>query len=252
LAIDSTMIAVAGANGISYQYDPATGNWDYSYYLSTLAPGLGMWGVLFDSAKKLYAASPSQLTLFSSEDRGRSWLLDNHGMHPGDPVLAADDQYDYAAVSYPGPSTYIVKSYRRPLNASAGTAWTMTDSLLNAYFYAMGTAGGRLYAATDDSGLLYKGATPAPPPQDSGDKPFLYPNPAYGQVNMGLHFDAPQMLTVNIYDAAGRLVETPLKNYALAAGRQVVTLDIGGLARGVYIVDVSTPSKRHTERLIVE
>jgi|GEM_PF-1306387 len=254
VAIDSTLIAVAGLNGIFYEYDPAGGKWDYSYYLSTLAPGLGMYNLLFDSAKNLYAASPSRLTLFRSGDRGRSWLLDNNGMHPGDPTLAADDQYDYAAVSYlyQLPSAYAVKVYRRALHAPSGTPWTMTDSLPDFYFYALGTAGRRLYGATDDNGLYYKEMDAVTPSTDTSDKPFIYPNPAYLQVNVALHLDVQQTITVRIFDATGRLVEMPLKNYTLAAGRQIVTLDIRGLSGGAaYIIDVSTRDKHYTGRLIV-
>ena len=251
LAIDSTLVGAAGFNGISYRYNPEAGSWDNFYYLSTLAPGLGAVGLLFDSAKVLYAASSSRLGLFRSEDRGRSWVVDNNGLLTGDPGLAADDMHDYAAVSHLDNSSgnYIVEVYQRDLHATPGTVWTLTDSIPGPYFYALGVAGGRLYSGRD-SGLYFRGPGVTVKP-DSGDKPFIYPNPASGQVNIGLHFEGPVIIALHIYDAGGRLVATPLKNYALAAGRQVVTLDIAGLARGVYIIDVSTPDKRHSERLIV-
>jgi len=251
LAIDSTLVGAAGINGISYRYDPAAGGWDYSYYLSGLAPGLGVFDLLFDSAKVLYAASPSRLGLFRSENRGRNWVPDNNGLQEGDPVLTADGQRDYFAVSYVDNALgdYVVKVYQRDLHAAPGTTWTRTDSLPGFYFYSMGIAGGRLYSGTD-SGLYFRGPGVTVKP-DSGDRPFIYPNPASGHVNIGLHFEAPETIVVHIYDAGGRLVATPLRNYALAAGRQVVTIDISSLARGVYIIDVSTPDKRHSERLIV-
>lgn len=253
LATDSTLIAAAGLNGIFHKYDPGTGNWDYSYYLSMLAPGLSMFNLLFDSANKLYAGSSSGLTLFSSGDRGRSWSLDNKGIHAGDPTLAADNQYDYAAVSYQTPTAaYIVKVYQRALHAPSGTPWTTTDSLPNFYFYALGTAGGRLYGATDNDGLYYKEVGAITSLTDTGNKPFIYPNPAYQRVNIALRFDVRQTITVRIFDAAGRLVETPLKNYTLAAGRQIVTLDIRGLSGGAaYIIDVNAAERHYSGRLIV-
>ena len=250
---DSTLIAAAGLNGIFYSFDSSARGWDYFYYLATLAPGLKVSGLLFDSARTLYAASPSRLTLFSSADRGRTWLADNNGMHVGDPVLTADDRYDYVAVSYLAslPAGYEVKIYQRSLHAPAGSAWTATDSLPGAYFYALGVAGGRLFSATD-SGLYYKGASipPALHP-DNSDQPFIFPNPASGQVNITLHLQLPQSITVHIYDAAGRLVATPLRNYAWTPGRQVVTLNIPGLSKGVYVLDASTRDKHYTGRLIV-
>jgi len=251
LAIDSTLVGAAGINGISYRYDADAGSWDNSYYLSMLAPGLGVFSLLFDSTKVLYAASTSRLGLFRSEDRGRNWVVDNNGLQVGDPYLAADDQHDYLAVNYLDNSSgdNAVKVYQRDLHAAPGTAWNLTDSFPESYFYSLGVAGGRLYSGRD-SGLYFKGSGVTVKP-DSGDKPFIYPNPASGQVNIGLHFEAPETITIHIYDAGGKLAATPLKNYALAAGRQVVTLDIANLARGVYIIDVSTPEKRHSERLIV-
>jgi len=251
LSIDSTLVAAAGLNGISYQYDPVAGSWNNSYYLSMLAPGLGVVSLLFDSTKALYAASSSRLGLFRSGDRGRSWVVDNKGLQAGDPYMAADDQHDYIAVNYLDNATgdNAVKVYQRDLHAAPGAVWALTDSFPNSYFYSLGVAGGRLYSGRD-SGLYFKGPGVTVKP-DSGEKPFIFPNPAGGQVNIGLHFEAPEVIALHIYDAGGRLVATPLKNYALAAGKQVVTIDITGLARGVYIIDVSTPDKRHSERLIV-
>jgi hypothetical protein len=250
MAIDSTLTAAAGLNGISYRWDPNSNSWDYTYYLSRLAPGLAVVSLLFDSAKVLYAGSTSRLGLLRSEDRGRSWVADNNGVQPGDPFLAADDQFDFAAVNYLDNSGgNSVKLYQRSLHASVGTTWDMTDSFPNSYLYTLGVAGGLLYSGRD-SGLYYKatGVTVIP---DSIDKPFVYPNPASGRVNIGLHFAEPQIIGLHIYDAMGKLVSTPLKNYMLAAGSQVITVDLAGLAKGVYIIDVSTSQRRNSTRLIV-
>ena len=76
----------------------------------------------------------------------------------------------------------------------------------------------------------------------------LYPNPTTGGGAVTVTLPAALAdATVSVHDATGREV---LRERV--AGRQTLTLPMGGLSAGLYSVDVQTAAGVHTERLVVQ
>lgn len=75
----------------------------------------------------------------------------------------------------------------------------------------------------------------APPAATLGD-PF--PNPTAGRARLPLALPAEAVVTVEVFDALGRRVATPLDGAALPPGAHDLPLDGAGLASGVYVVRV--------------
>ncbi|HEY4150435.1 MAG TPA: hypothetical protein VGM41_15960, partial [Chitinophagaceae bacterium] len=162
VATDTTIIATAGVNGFFYRYNPGPAAWENTDYLSMAAPGLGVQSLASDSSGSLYAAVPNSFLLFRSDDRGSHWNFDTTGLHipsfaiENSIVLTAGSKKNYFANNFLSTGGNQVRVYERDNNAVPGTPWTATDTLSNAFFYAMVEGGSRLYSA-QDSGLYYKG-----------------------------------------------------------------------------------------------
>ena len=101
---------------------------------------------------------------------------------------------------------------------------------------------GVLYAGTLGWGI-YKTTSPVstssknPEQGASTMKAALYPNPASDNVQVKLLLDEAASLSVDLYDALGRLVTSRSPETA-GPGNENIELDLSGLRAGVYLVRV--------------
>jgi ELWxxDGT repeat protein len=77
-----------------------------------------------------------------------------------------------------------------------------------------------------------------------------YPNPAGPLVNVNVDIERPQELHVSVFDVLGRRVLTYPKEPVVAGERWTVTLDLNGLARGLYFVRVSGDNVQVTRSVL--
>jgi hypothetical protein len=79
----------------------------------------------------------------------------------------------------------------------------------------------------------------------------ITPNPATRYVAFNLYLTRDQKLTVQVFDAAGRLVQTLTGLKQFAAGVHPLTMDCNRLANGVYFISVQTLDGRATQKFIL-
>jgi flagellar hook assembly protein FlgD len=78
----------------------------------------------------------------------------------------------------------------------------------------------------------------------------IYPNPATEEATVLFNLDKSASVTINVYDALGRVVYTAPAQQ-MNSGTQQVTVPVATLASGVYNVVLSTGNGSVTERLSV-
>ncbi|BBM69972.1 T9SS type A sorting domain-containing protein [Rhodothermus marinus] len=77
----------------------------------------------------------------------------------------------------------------------------------------------------------------------------FFPNPARNRVQVRFFLSEPAAVRVQLFDVLGR--EVRRADYGVrGAGEQVVVLDTGGLARGVYVVRLSAGRLQATRRVV--
>ncbi|MEM6327531.1 MAG: lectin-like protein [Bacteroidota bacterium] len=88
---------------------------------------------------------------------------------------------------------------------------------------------------------------------ESGGQPFalgaIAPNPTRGTASVALSLPEAGAVTVAVYDAMGRQVASVQQ--AAAAGSHRLGVPVAGLAPGIYVVRVESPSGTATRRLTV-
>ncbi len=77
-----------------------------------------------------------------------------------------------------------------------------------------------------------------------------YPNPASGKVNFAITLPEAQVVTMGIFDLAGRRVAT-VHTGELTAGRHTLSWDADGASTGVYIVRMEAGEDTLTQRFII-
>jgi hypothetical protein len=109
--------------------------------------------------------------------------------------------------------------------------------------------------------LCAKGGTPGPAtcfsPIPVGveeakyvSKIIMYPNPATSQLYVEYMLESALPVKVNVYNAAGQLSASADKGVE-AKGRGITTVDVSGLAKGVYLVNVLIGDKVNITRSVL-
>jgi len=78
----------------------------------------------------------------------------------------------------------------------------------------------------------------------------IYPNPAYGAVNIEVELNKSAMVQINAYDIAGKKV-SDLYNAQTPEGKNTVTFDVSNLENGNYVIEMITPTSRTTKKMMV-
>lgn len=82
--------------------------------------------------------------------------------------------------------------------------------------------------------------------QDSGLN--AYPNPVRNQLVIELDSPGPETTTIHLYDALGRSVYSQREQ--LGVGLQQLTLPLGNLSPGNYVLDIRQSNRRWVERIV--
>jgi hypothetical protein len=76
--------------------------------------------------------------------------------------------------------------------------------------------------------------------EDNGTNINIYPNPAKGWTNIEINqVDNNSLISMEIMDAQGKLVNMITKDLKLEAGKQLIPVSLDGLAEGVYYIKIS-------------
>lgn len=81
------------------------------------------------------------------------------------------------------------------------------------------------------------------------DKLKIYPNPASDIANIEFESDQNREVTASVYDLTGRMVKTQM--YSALKGDNNIELQLDGLKKGTYIVQLVSGSKSFSEKLII-
>lgn len=79
---------------------------------------------------------------------------------------------------------------------------------------------------------------------------MLYPNPAENSINLDLIVNSSENYRIIATDITGR--SAMLGDHYLNEGRQVIPVDIAGLAKGVYIMKISNSKETITKKFVVK
>ncbi len=106
----------------------------------------------------------------------------------------------------------------------------------------LGLVGFRLLTVTPFSPKLYA----------AKEEPLsIYPNPAAGQTMLSFQLTSETSLIISVYNVIGTKVFEN-NNPNVDAGLQIETLDLKGLAKGIYIVQIKTDDNSLRQKLIIE
>lgn len=78
----------------------------------------------------------------------------------------------------------------------------------------------------------------------------VYPNPTSGSLNVSYAVDEPSTVTMNLMDAAGRLLSC--KTMSAMSGENTMNWDVSSLSAGLYLLEISTPKGRLIRKVMVE
>jgi len=90
---------------------------------------------------------------------------------------------------------------------------------------------------------------PARPPRFTLDAP--YPNPVSTSASLGYSVDEAGVVTIGVYDVAGRRVAVLLDNVSRPAGPGQLDLDTRNLAAGVYFVKMEMGAKSVSRKITI-
>ena len=79
----------------------------------------------------------------------------------------------------------------------------------------------------------------------------IYPNPFNPITNIKLNLDAPEKISISIFDLKGTLVEKIIDNKFLEAGSHHFIWNATSNSSGVYIVKTSNDKINHTQKIIL-
>jgi hypothetical protein len=96
--------------------------------------------------------------------------------------------------------------------------------------------------------ILPRGTPPTRSEREADLELAIAPTPATSDATIAFTISSSDLVTVSVFDAAGRRVAEPFSG-SLSAGRHEIALQRGELASGVYTVVVSSKSWRQSTKL---
>ncbi len=78
-----------------------------------------------------------------------------------------------------------------------------------------------------------------------------YPNPVGGVATVDFKLDRDEVVSIDVYDVAGRRVASLLESSLRSRGPGSVTLDASGLVSGVYFVKMTTPTRSVSRKITI-
>lgn len=115
---------------------------------------------------------------------------------------------------------------------------------------------GYIYAASHGKGIYETSTFHGPVSEKPVNSPVvaetfgLYPNPASDFVNVAYKQNKNQPTFIDIYNLKGqKVISNPVSNQTIGVNH--IRLNISGLSKGVYLVNVNTGSQKQTMKLII-
>jgi hypothetical protein len=84
-------------------------------------------------------------------------------------------------------------------------------------------------------------------PLDNKNSMLIYPNPASNKIKLQFTAQYPENAVVKIFDMMGKIVFT--RPYHIENDN--LEMDVSGLTKGIYLLNIQSPEFSHTEKLIV-
>jgi hypothetical protein len=84
-----------------------------------------------------------------------------------------------------------------------------------------------------------------------GFKTSVYPNPAFELLNVKINISVAGLTDVAIYDLQGKRIKTLTQEY-FEKGNYTLTINVAELAKGTYLMKVSTKNGGFSEKLVIE
>ncbi len=145
-------------------------------------------------------------------------------------TMTAGTTYNYNFASVPVSSTWASNKLR-------GVALLIdNNSTSNTYNMVLNSVTTRWYVGVSDVKAGVQGLR-------------VFPNPASDQAKVIFDLDNSANVSINVFDAMGRLVSTSTEQRA--AGEQQATISVADLATGIYNVVIATENGSVSERLTV-
>ena len=79
---------------------------------------------------------------------------------------------------------------------------------------------------------------------------MLYPNPANNELQITIHVDNAQTVSVSFYDVTGKEVFHSFQN--INTGEQQLQYDVSGLPKGMYVAEMKTAKGRMVQKFVKE
>lgn len=237
VTINGELLALSGANGTFYRYNPNIHRWKEDYYLNTYAPGLAISDALLLN-QTLLVANGTQL--LRSEDNGENWTADRVGLLTGvNRILYQGSNNIYVLTMTLSNYTRLQK---RNTNAASQSSWAQFTEQLPFYSYAIEEYNGRIYIASH-LGVYTKldNTLEVDNPPSIKDEIKVYPIPS----NDGNFYitGTTTIEKIEVYDLNGRLVEAK----HASAGTENITISNSGM----YLLKITGGGQTITKKVMV-
>lgn len=92
---------------------------------------------------------------------------------------------------------------------------------------------------------------PKPPPANTEFTVNIYPNPASAAASISFTLKGSARVKVTIYNAEGRLINTPIADRSFSSGTHVVPLPVQQLVNGVYYCRFKTEKSEEMRKFVI-
>lgn len=79
----------------------------------------------------------------------------------------------------------------------------------------------------------------------------VFPNPTNGIINVELNIENEEFITIQLFDLAGRLIQTLKESEQLNSGRQTLQFDLSDLQKNTYLLRISDEKTVETRKIIL-
>jgi hypothetical protein len=240
----SRLVAAAGGNGLVYRRDPGDSDWTLSDLDNVgLHPGIMGGQVAWTGSGWVVGTIRG---VFRSTHGQEPWALFDPGLGPLQWIAFTTSGHQLVAFftkAAPPAATFAQ-------SGDDGATWTLEETLPGVLVTQLAFSRGTLYAARLD-GLFRRTpvASAAPGVAPAGLRfAVAGAQPVTDRARLRFELAQPASLTLDLFDAAGRRVIDSVRG-AWPAGPGEWTLDMHGLAPGVYSARLHTGARSESVRL---
>ncbi|MDP2385773.1 MAG: T9SS type A sorting domain-containing protein [Bacteroidota bacterium] len=79
---------------------------------------------------------------------------------------------------------------------------------------------------------------------------MIFPNPSSETINVNLNLKVPQKVSIELTDISGKLISS--KNVGILQGESIQVINITGIAKGIYFVNVIGEQGSETRKIVIE